>query len=58
MAQRRFYVPEDKPRELEAILRDAIDPTRETSREVYEHVRSSTTSQPVHKPHVPPDSFI
>ena len=24
-AQRRFYVPEDKPRKLEAILRDAID---------------------------------
>ena len=24
-AQRRFYVPEDKPRKLEAILRDTID---------------------------------
>ena len=31
-------------------------PTKETNREVYEYVRSGTTGQPAHAPHVPPDS--
>ena len=63
--QSRFYVPEDKLRKLEVILRlrDAIDsrsvqPTRKTSREMYKYIRRSTTGQPVHTPHVPPDRCI
>ena len=59
-AQSRFYVPGDKLLKLEAILREATDSlsTRETSREMYEYVRSGTTGQPVHTPHAPSGSCI
>ena len=61
--QRRFYMLWDKLRKLQAILREVFGSRRisysqleKLGREMYEYVRSGTTGQPVHTPHVPPDS--
>ena len=52
-AQRRFYVPEDKLRKLEAILRDAVD-SRSISFSQLEKLAGKCTSMPVA---VPPASL-
>ena len=64
-AQRKFYVPENKLRKLEAILQEEID-SRSVSFSQLEKlagkctsmsVPSGTNGQPVHTPHVLPAAF-